>query len=117
MMRNLSNNACYETCRFIMSEGATVEQGQARAQAVLNRLGNVQATILINGADGSRNEDGEVIGEINFDTPTVETQIEIRFADNTLILPANMFGDSTIRTRMTMRTERFAGFFDASEAN
>ena len=117
VLRNLSHNACYETCRFIMSEGATVEIGREQAQAVLNRVGTVQATILVNGADGSRNSDGEVINEINFDTGTVETEIEIRLADNTLILPGAMFGDRTIRARMSMRTERYVGFFDGTSTN
>ena len=113
ILRNTSHNACYETCRFIMSEGATIEDGQNRAQDVLDRLGNVQATILINGADGSEDENG-VINELDFETATVETRIEIRLADNTFILPGAMFGDATIRTRMSMSTERFAGFFDSS---
>ena len=117
MLRNTCHNACYETCRFIMSEGATVEVGQNRAQTILNRLGNIEATILINGVDGSTDDDGNVINEIGFDTASVETQIEIRLADNTIFLPGAMFGDGVIQARMSMRTERFAGFFDASNVD
>ena len=117
ILRNSANNACYEACRFVMTDGATIADGQDRAQAILDRLGDVEATILINGSDGSVDENGQVSNELDFDTATVQTQIEIRLADNTFVLPGAMFGDSTIRTRMTMRTERFAGFFDASNAN
>ena len=117
ILRNTSHNACYETCRFIMSEGATVKDGRDRAQLALNRLGNIRANILINGVDGSVDEDGEVIGELGFETGTVETRIEIPLAENTLIIPGAMFGDRAIRARMTMRTERYAGFFDSSDVD
>ena len=117
ILRNSAHNACYETCRFIMSEGATVGVGRDRAQNILNRLGNVQATILVNGADGSLDDDGNVAGELQFDTGEVETRIAIRLADNTVILPGAMFGDQTIRARMSMRTERYAGFFNASDVD
>lgn len=113
IMRNVAQNACYEACRFVMTEGATVQDGIDRAQAVLNRLGNVQADITINSADGSTDDDGNVIGELEFDTSNVTTNIEIRMADNAVILPGAMFGDNYIRAQMTLRTERYRGFFDA----
>ena len=100
-----------------MSEGATVEDGQGKAHSILDRLGTVEATILINGVDGSRDENGEVIGELGFETGTVETVISIPLAENTLIIPGAMLGDLTIQSRMSMRTERYAGFFNASDAN
>ena len=115
-LRNLSHNACYETCRFIMSEGATVKDGRDRAQAILDRLGRIEATILVNGVDGSTDANGNVIGEIDFETGTVSAEIEIPLAGNTFILPGAMFGDAAIRSRMSMRTERYAGFFNASDA-
>ena len=117
ILRNTSHNACYETCRFIMSEGATVADGKEKAQEILDRLGNINATILINGVDGSADEDGNVIGELGFNTGTVETRISIPLADNTVVLPGAMFGDATIQSRMSMRTERYAGFFNASDVD
>ena len=117
ILRNVSQNACYETCRFIMSEGATVEVGRDKAQEILNRIGDVEATILINGADGSVDQDGNVKGELEFSTASVETEIEIRLADNTVILPGAIFGEKTIRARMSMRTERYAGFFNSSDVD
>lgn len=117
ILRNLSQNACYETCRFILSEGATIADGQTRAQSILDRVGTIDADILINEADGSRDSDGNVIGELQFDNTEVSCEITIRLADNTVILPGAMFGDKTINTQMSMRTERYQGFFDAEDAN
>jgi len=116
-LRNTCHNACYETCRFIMSEGATVQVGRDKAQSILDRLGNIQATILVNGVDGSTDDNGNVVGELGFETGTVETEIEIRLADNTVILPGAMFGDRAIRARMSMRTERYAGFFNGADVD
>ena len=117
ILRNTAHNACYETCRFIMTEGASVEDGRERAQAVLNRLGTVQASILINGVDGSVDADGNVIGQLGFDTASVQAEIDIPLSENTFILPGAMFGNRSIQARMSMRTERYAGFFDAANAN
>ena len=117
ILRNTAHNACYETCRFIMTEGASVEDGRERAQAVLNRLGTVQASILINGVDGSVDSDGNVIGQLGFDTASVQAEIDIPLSENTFILPGAMFGNRSIQARMSMRTERYAGFFDAANAN
>lgn len=117
MLRNTSHNACYEACRFIMTEGASVADGRETAQAVLDRIGTVEATILINGADGSLDSDGNVIGELDFDTETVEAEIVIPLAENTFVIPGAVLGDRSIRTRMSMRTERYAGFFDAEDAD
>jgi len=117
ILRNTAHNACYETCRFIMTEGASVADGRERAQAVLNRLGNVQASILINGADGSVDPDGNVIGELEFDTATVQAEIDIPLSENTFVLPGALFGNRSIQARMSMQTERYAGFFNSSDAN
>ena len=117
MLRNTAHNACYESCRFIITEGSSIEDGRNRAQTVLNRLGNVQANILINDSDGTVNSDGNVIGELDFDTAMVQAEIEIPLSENTFVLPGSMFGNRAIRARMSMRTERHAGFFDASNTN
>ena len=114
IMRNVAQNACYEASRFVMTEGGKVQDGIDRAQAVLNRLGNVDATIEINGADGSLDADGNVAGELGFDTEAVTTSISIRMADNAVILPGAMFGENHIRAQMTLRTERYRGFFDST---
>lgn len=114
MMRNLAQNACYEAARAIITEGSTVADGRARAQAVLNRVGNVDATILINNSDGSSDADGNVINEIDNQTQAIQAYVEIKLADNSVILPGAMFGENKIQARMTMRTERYRGFFDAN---
>lgn len=114
MMRNLAQNACYEASRFIITEGATIEDGINRAQSILGRVGNVQATILVNNSDGSVDGEGNVINEIDFATPEVTTFIEIKLADNSVLLPSALFGDNKIQAEMTLRTERYQGFYDAN---
>lgn len=114
LLRNLSQNACYEAARFVMTEGATVGDGIGRAEEILDRVGNVDAQITINGSDGSTNNEGEVEGELAFDTALVTARVEIRLSDNSLILPGAFYGDNTIRAQMTLQTERYRGFFDAA---
>jgi hypothetical protein len=116
MMRNIAQNAAYESARLIISEGATVADGIARANEVLGRLGNVQADIKVNGSDGSLNDDGDVQNEIQFDTEKVTTTIVINLKDNAIILPGSFFGENKITAQMTLNTERYRGFFDASTA-
>jgi methanogenic corrinoid protein MtbC1 len=117
ILRNLAQNACYESCRMIMSEGASIEVGIARAQDILNRVGDVEADITINGADGSLDSDGNTIGQIDRNTLNVETEITIVLNENTVFLPGAMFGNQEIRAAMDMRTERYEGFFDAGTAH
>lgn len=113
IMRNAAQNACYEAARYVMTEGATVEDGIERANQVLGRLGAVTADITINGSDGSLNGDGDVINQIQFDTPTVQCQIIINLKDNAVIFPGSMFGENKITAQTTLRTERYRGFFDS----
>lgn len=113
IMRNAAQNACYEAARFAMTEGATVADGIERANQILGRLGTVNADITINGSNGSLNGEGEVENELAFDTPTVQCRIVINLKDNAVIFPGSMFGENKITTQMTLRTERYRGFFDS----
>ena len=115
IVRSSAQNACYETARFIMAEGATVADGINTANAILGRIGNVNADITINGADGSLDADGNTIGEIQDADRTVQVQIIIPLAENTLILPGNFFGDRSVGAQVTLRTERYNGFFDSTD--
>jgi Flp pilus assembly protein TadG len=110
IMRNASQNACYEAARFVMTEGATVDDGIQRASSILGRLGNVQADITINGSDGTGDE-------IASDAQTVQVAIVIPLKDNAVILPGSMFGDNTIGAQVTLRTERYRGFYDSTSAD
>ena len=116
MLRNVAQNACYESARFIISEGAKVEDGVAKAQEVLNRLGNIEAAITVNGSDGSPDQAGVVANEIQFDTQSVQTRIVIELKNNAIILPGSMFGENKINAQMTLQTERYRGFFDSTTA-
>jgi len=116
ILRNVAQNACYESTRFIISEGAQVQDGIDKAQLILNRLGNVNAIITVNGSAGA-DEDGNVANEIQFDTQTVTTRVEIELKNNAVILPGSFFGENKIIAQMTLNTERYRGFFDAATAS
>lgn len=117
MMRNLAQNAAYEASRYIITEGATVQDGIDRANHVLGRVGHVKAKVLVNNSDGSLDGDGNVVNEIQFNTQQVQTYVEIELKDNSVILPGSMFGDTKIQAQMTLRTERYRGYFDASSTD
>ncbi len=112
MMRNLAHNAAYETARFAMMEGASQAQAQAVANTVLARLGTQNADIDIN--------DGEALSG---DSNTVDVTIEIPVADNALILDkafvffglTKKWGNEKIVSELSMRKERYEGFFDADD--
>lgn len=111
IMRNLAQNACYEAARYAMTEGASIDDGIERANEILSRLGRVEATVTVNGNDGTDTQN-----QIEFDTPMVTVRIEIPLKDNTLIFPESMFGENRITAQMSVRTERYRGFFDSQIA-
>ena len=115
IMRSSAQHACYETARFVMTEGATVADGIEHAENILGFLGDVDADITVNGSDGSLDDDGNTVGEIDFNARTIRVQIIIRLADNTLILPGRFFGNNRVGAQVTMRTERYNGYFDSTE--
>ena len=108
MMRNLAQNAAYEAARFVMTEGATVADGIEVADQILARVGTVGAEVTINGSDGTDPE-----SEIDAQTEFVTCRILIALKDNSLIIPESIIGDTEIEASMTVRTERYRGFFDA----
>lgn len=112
MMRNLAQNAAYEAARYVMAEGAKVNDGIARAQSILARLGTQGAIIKINGSDGSVGSNGQVINEISFTTSEVSCDIEIPLAQNSTVIPASMLGNKIVVSGMSLRTERYRGFYD-----
>lgn len=117
LIRNLAQNAAYEAARFVMTDGATVNEGIAKANQILGRLGTSGAIITINGEDGSTDGDGDVIGEIDFLTMSVRCSIEIPLSANSVIVPDYIFGDAKIRTAITVRTERYRGYYDGVSTN
>jgi len=113
MMRNLSQNAAYEAARFVMAEGATVADGVARANQILARVGTTGANVLITGSDGTSN--GTVTNEITFDTQVINCTITIPLAKNVLVIPSAIIGNTQITSTISIRTERYQGFFDAEQ--
>ena len=109
MMRNLANNAAYETARFAMMEGATQAEAQAVANGILARLGTRQAIIDING--------GEVLSG---PSQSVDVTITIPMKPNAFILDevlglmgfTNSWGEESIVSQIGLRKERYEGFFE-----
>ena len=108
LMRNLAQNAAYQAARFVMTEGATVSDGIEVANEILGRVGTVDAEITINGNDGTDNNN-----DIEQSTEFITCRIRIPLKDNSLIIPESIIGDTEIEASMTVRTERYRGFFDA----
>lgn len=100
MMRNLAQNAAYEAARFVIVDGATSAEATAEAQRILDRLGTTGATISIN--------DGE---SIDFSTDEVTVAVEIPLEQNSFLFPGSFVGKS-IYSEMTLRTERYTGYYD-----
>ena len=117
MVRNLAQNAAYEAARFVITEGATVQDGIDRANTIMGRLGTNNVTVTINGSDGSTNETGEVEGEIGMSTQEVTCLIQLPLKDNSIIIPEYIVGDTTISATMTVRTERYRGYYDGQSTN
>lgn len=117
MMRNLAQNAAYEAARFVITEGATVEVGIAHANQILSRVGTANATVTINGSDGVADDDGNVNNQIQFNTQTVRCSITIPLKENSAIIPSYFFGETKIEAAMTLRTERYRGFYDGVSTN
>ncbi len=112
MMRNIAQNASYEAARYVMSDGAKVSDGIAKAREILARVGTVNAVVTINGSDGSLDSGGLVINELGANTQAITCAIEIPLSENSAIIPSYIFGDTKIRSNMTVRTERYRGYYD-----
>lgn len=116
LLRNLSQHAAYEAARSVITEGTSVEDGIARANQILGRLGTVSAIVRINNSQGTADppDSGNSGGgqPIDFNTLSVKCSIEIPLKDNTTFLPAAMLGDHKIVSEISLRTERYQGFYD-----
>lgn len=117
MMRNQAQHAAYEACRFVIAEGSTIADGITRAEQILARLGTVNAVITINGSDGTPDENGNIPNEINFQTEAVSCNIEIPLKDNAAIIPAALLGGRIVVSDVSLRTERYRGFYDGVSVN
>ena len=102
MMRDLANNAAYETARFVIVEGADNDDAILMANQMLARLGTQNATITIN--------DGEEIEPL---TRTVTIEIVIPMEDNSFFF-ASIYEGKEIRSEVTLNTERYAGYYNSN---
>jgi len=100
MLRNVAQNAAYEAARFVIVDGSTTEHAIDEANSILGRLGTNAATITVNGGE-----------ELSFNTPNVTVRIEIPMKDNSFVFPS-VYGDKKIIAEVTLRTERYQGYYD-----
>ena len=102
MMRDLANNAAYDTARFVIVEGADNDDAIMMANQVLARLGTQNATIIIN--------DGEEFEPL---TRTVTIEIVIPMEDNSFFY-GSIYQGKEIRSEVTLNTERYAGYYNSN---
>ena len=103
MLRNLAQNAAYEAARAVIVEGADNDDAIAEGNRILNRLGARNATIDINGGV-----------PVVFNTPEVTVTVDVPMAANAFFFPM-AYGDRIITATVTLRTERYMGFFGGVE--
>ena len=100
MIRNLTNDAAYFAARTSMVPGATVEEATAEAERVLGFMFTQGAEITIN--DG---------GVLDRDAREVTVEINVPMDENSFLVP-RFTSQVEFNSRVTMRTERYDGFFD-----
>jgi Flp pilus assembly protein TadG len=103
MIRNMMQDAAYYAARVCIVPGATEAEAEAEANRFLNSMGTRDAQIIIN--------DGEGLDE---NSSAVSVQIVVPLASNAL-LTSKFTGQLVLTTEATMRTERYDGFFDATQ--
>ena len=102
MMRDLANNAAYETARAVIVEGADNEDAVLKATQIVGRLGAVDVAVIIN--------DGEEIEPL---TRSVTIEIVIPMESNSFFF-ASIYQGKEIRSEITLNTERYAGYFNSN---
>lgn len=100
MIRNLTQNACYEGARAGMVEGATADEITARVENVLRMLATRGAEITVN--------DGVTIDRT---TETIKVNISVSMEANSFVLPW-LYQGRFINSEIELRTEKYAGFYD-----
>lgn len=102
LLRNLAQDACYEAARECMVEGATTQEAVDKALAVLRPIGAKGTVVSIN--DG-----------VGITTATSDVQVELLIPmENNSILFKPFFRNRTIQVGITLRRERYDGFYNGS---
>ena len=103
MMRALAQSAAYGACRSSIVDGATRAEAIAEAERVLARLGTKNAIISVNKGQ-----------EITEETTEVTVSVDIPLGDNSFFFKPYFTG-SSVSSEITLKTERYTGYFDSSE--
>jgi len=97
MLRNLAQDAAYQSARVCMVDGATTTEATDTANEVLAVLATRGAVVTINDGDG-----------INQQSTTVKVAIAIPLNQNSLVLPW-IFSEQSIQVVSELKTERYSG--------
>ncbi len=103
LIRNLAQDAAYFAARIAMVPGGTSAEAIAEANRILGIINTQNAAVTINNGQGLSDSSSEV-----------RVRIQVPVDDNALFVPMFSRG-RTIETEAVMRTERYDGFFQASQ--
>ena len=99
MLRNLAQDASYESARACMVDGATTTEAINEANGVLALLAARGAEVTINDGAG-----------INQQSSVVKVEVAIPLNQNSFVLPW-LFSGRSIRASTQLKTERYNGYF------
>lgn len=102
LLRNMAQDAAYEACRFALVEGGTATEAATRANEVLRLVGARKASVVVNGGKG-----------IDSKSASVTVSVEIPMEPNALLLRP-FYRNKIIRADMTLKTERYDGYFSGA---
>ena len=95
-IRSTANNAAYEGARLLVIPGAESGDGIAEAQRIMGIVGVRNLTVNVTPS------------LITDDTQEITVDIEIPYDDNAIFTPY-IAGGLTIKSSITLRTERYGG--------
>ncbi len=102
LLRNLAQDAAYDAARYAMVEGATDQEAIDKANQTLAMFAAQNATVTINDGDG-----------IDLNSQFLKVEVAIPMGDNSFFM-TQFYSGRFIRESITMRMERYRGFFDGS---
>ncbi|MCU0721938.1 MAG: pilus assembly protein [Pirellula sp.] len=95
LIRNLAQDAAYFAARVAIVPGATVADATREANRILGTMGTRGVQVVINDGQG-----------ISQGTEELKLEVVIDLQQNMILLPL-MPGSKEIRTKATMKTERY----------
>ena len=98
-IRSSVQNAAYEGARLLIKPGGDPQEAKDEATRILSAIGVRKLTVEV------------TPDTINDTTETVTVEVKVPYADNTVLTPW-FFGNRTLTSSCSMRTERYANASD-----